>query len=606
MKGSDVVTSAGVRVGRDLRGGLSGSAAWRLDSERSRLQASPVSLLIPLLFLFLLFFVRGAAGQQASARPAPGPVPAGQMFRISGTVVNASTGEVVRRALVSVGRTNNSDELRSMTTGESGGFHFENVAAGKYLLRAKGPGFGEQGFEEHEGFVTAIVTGGAVDSEHLVFRLRPDAAITGTIVDEANEPVRNAQVMLFRRQTQAGGQARGWPAGNAQVNDEGRYRFSHLAPGTYFIAVQATPWYAQSEHAIPEMRVLVDRSGDTGGNEAMANESGPTAGDRALDVTYALTFYPGVTEENAATPVVLKAGDRVTADLRLNPVQALHVRVRTPARDETEPVNAMLMRRVFGGVQMPVQSQNMQARKGEIEVSGIAPGDYELRVENYGRTQERWTQGLALGSDAEVSVNERAPSAVVKGIVKMEGATPIQRGFVRLSNRATGEQASCEVSEKGEFDLSQQRVEPGTYEVIAGNLQNARVSGITATGAKVLGQNVEINGAGAVQLTITLRQGLGTVEGTAMREGMPASGAMVVLVPQDPQNNLPLVRRDQSDLDGTFTLGSVLPGRYTVVAIQDGWDMDWMDMRVLEPFLKNGEKADVGANGKYVVKVVTQ
>jgi len=36
-----------------------------------------------------------------------------------------------------------------------------------------------------------------------------------------------------------------------------------------------------------------------------------------------------------------------------------------------------------------------------------------------------------------------------------------------------------------------------------------------------------------------------------------------------------LVRRDQSDSDGIFTLHSVVAGQYTVVAISDGWDLEW-------------------------------
>ena len=32
-----------------------------------------------------------------------------------------------------------------------------------------------------------------------------------------------------------------------------------------------------------------------------------------------------------------------------------------------------------------------------------------------------------------------------------------------------------------------------------------------------------------------------------------------------------LIRRDQSDSDGSFALRDVVPGQYTVVAIQDGW-----------------------------------
>src|SRR6058998_3963286 len=71
-------------------------------------------------------------------------------------------------------------------------FEQENTAEHK--------GFARQAFDEHEGFSTAIAVGSNLISENLIFRLRPDAVISGTIFDEQNEPVRGAQVMLFRRQ----------------------------------------------------------------------------------------------------------------------------------------------------------------------------------------------------------------------------------------------------------------------------------------------------------------------------------------------------------------------------------------------------------------------
>ena len=36
-------------------------------------------------------------------------------------------------------------------------------------------------------------------------------------------------------------------------------------------------------------------------------------------------------------------------------------------------------------------------------------------------------------------------------------------------------------------------------------------------------------------------------------DGKPLAGAMILLVPEDAEMNLPKFRRDQSDSDGTFT-----------------------------------------------------
>jgi hypothetical protein len=81
---------------------------------------------------------------------------------------------------------------------------------------------------------------------------------------------------------------------------------------------------------------------------------------------------------------------------------------------------------------------------------------------------------------------------------------------------------------------------------------------------------------------------------------------MIVLVPKDPANNLALFRRDQSDSDGTFTLPNIVPGPYTLLAIANGWDLEWASPVVLQPYLKAGEAVQVPGEGKLQVKVPVQ
>jgi hypothetical protein len=76
-------------------------------------------------------------------------------------------------------------------------------------------------------------------------------------------------------------------------------------------------------------------------------------------------------------------------------------------------------------------------------------------------------------------------------------------------------------------------------------------------------------------------------------------------VPDDPQNHQALFRRDQSDSDGTFSLKQVVPGRYTVLSI-DNWDVEWNDPKVLKKYLDKGYAVDVEPHGKYDVKVAVQ
>jgi hypothetical protein len=63
---------------------------------------------------------------------------------------------------------------------------------------------------------------------------------------------------------------------------------------------------------------------------------------------------------------------------------------------------------------------------------------------------------------------------------------------------------------------------------------------------------------------------------------------MVVLVPQDRGANRGLFRRDQSDSDGSFSLRDAAPGKYTVVAIEDGWELEWARPQVIRRYLSQG------------------
>jgi hypothetical protein len=84
------------------------------------------------------------------------------------------------------------------------------------------------------------------------------------------------------------------------------------------------------------------------------------------------------------------------------------------------------------------------------------------------------------------------------------------------------------------------------------------------------------------------------VEGFAKRDGKGAPGAMIVLVPKNPEANHDRFRRDQSDLDGSFVLPNVSPGSYTIIAIENGWDLDWAKPAVLARYLQRGQTIVVG------------
>jgi hypothetical protein len=57
-----------------------------------------------------------------------------------------------------------------------------------------------------------------------------------------------------------------------------------------------------------------------------------------------------------------------------------------------------------------------------------------------------------------------------------------------------------------------------------------------------------------------------------------------------------MFRRDQSDQDGTFTVQAVVPGEYTILAIEGGWDLEWSQPNVIAAYSKKGQLVQVSEN----------
>jgi hypothetical protein len=286
------------------------------------------------------------------------------------------------------------------------------------------------------------------------------------------------------------------------------------------------------------------------------------------------------------------------------------VRIHSPnlggTPEEKQQVSAIVTQRVFDGAEVPVTGQTMQRENGDFEISGIAPGQFDVTMESYGKDPRSWTQTLTLSGDSDVNITGNSPGAAVGGTVKLNGQALQQQAFIQFRSPKSSRSFGAQVSANGEFTVVQSPVQAGTYEVSIFNVPGAIVGNVAATGARVSGRNVEISGAGPVQLTVTLAKQLATVNGTVLRDGKPVSGAMIVLVPGHPAKNNSLFRRDQSDSDGTFTLPNVLPGQYTLLAIENGWDLEWSNPSALSPFMKEGKVIEVPPEGKLEVRVGTQ
>ncbi len=364
----------------------------RFQSDRTRQHAAP-NCAVCFCKLFLGFLVASLAclAQQPTGSLAVIAQPNPTTFTIAGTVVNAVSGEVIPDVKLSLAPNTDRTDQITVSSDAAGHFSFTNLPAGKYALSAKRRGFIQQALDQHDAFSTAVVVGPKLEAEHLVFRLHPAGIISGNVVDEDNEPVGGAQVLLFIRSVSMG-VASSHLTGSTQTNEKGHYRFSSLKPGTYFLAVTAQPWYAQGQQRFMMRPVPAGQP-----------EPEPETERSPFDVAYPLTYYNGASDFAAATPVTLTAGNSVTANVTLRAVPAVHLRLQQPPDEPGRQRNIQLFHEGPGGMRMYVNMMQYGDGSGGVYLGGFAPGHYEVEFRHFdpkdGKPLDGGTQTIDVAGD---------------------------------------------------------------------------------------------------------------------------------------------------------------------------------------------------------------
>ncbi len=353
-----------------------------------------------------------ALAQPAQKREAkPG---SGMRYQITGVVVNSVDGNPVAKCRMTATPAGRSGMAVGVGSGIGGGPGIGNgnrqfpapandgfdcdahgrfvvtvPSAGAWRLTANARGFVSAAFDQHEQFSSAIVLTADAPTKEIEFRLSPEATITGVVLDEAGEAVRNAQIILQSVPPRTPGGPEPAPAmrGGGHTDDRGRYELANLAPGDYRLSVTAQPWYA----ARPQMTRTF--SGGT--------SSDTSSLDPSLDFAYAQTWFPGVDDPARAETIKLRAGDTREADFNLIPIPSIHLRIlMPPPRVQTvanvpsgsqsgpnapppppapQPVPMIQkMNSGFGGGF--VQTSMHFDSQGEVDVGGLTPGVYQVRL----------------------------------------------------------------------------------------------------------------------------------------------------------------------------------------------------------------------------------
>src|SRR5260370_447602 len=162
---------------------------------------------------------------------------------------------------------------------------------------------------------------------------------------------------------------------------------------------------------------------------------------------------------------------------------------------ESENAWAPVAQVVADGIQRGVQASNQQIAPGIVEISGLPPGRFNVRVNSNknGETMSR-SQEIQLAGDAEMPLSDANASGTVSGVAKLEsGVALVPAPTILLRAKGSGERFEAQADQNGEFSLKDQAVPPGTYDVLIQSATGA-VKSLSPTGATPTDPSPETTG----------------------------------------------------------------------------------------------------------------
>lgn len=634
--------SRAMRATRTLRVLLSVLVLGALSSGRSPLSSAPAPV---------------ARGSVPVARQQPG-LPAAPTGLLAGRVVDADTGEPIGSARVMLagaqpGPTAGGGPIGNVViTDSQGRFYFAGLPPGPYLPIPSREGYVEvvtaQPFRLSEGArIVDVKT-----------RLRRLGSITGTLRDDAGDPIVGMEVVAYKRMIQQGRRAALTRVARDRSDDHGAYRLRALPVGEYYIC-------ACSRDPIPfdgpllttlatrpnELLAVAQRAAAVGANAASLDDTLRT---------YPPTFYPNTPLASRATRVTVAPGENKTADVVLTAVRA--ARVSGVIIGGTGPSIAASNVRLIPANDLPEASMVTQLvpmvlqPDGRFDFAGVPPGQYSLIVTYDAGARVGGPSGAALMLLGARGAAMSAPTTIVDGPLSEQlwaSATitvgdadvtglvvGLQRGvtvrgrieYVGSSRQVTQRRNGVSVlpltlsllystgnagpSPDGRFEIP--NLVPGRYSVLpTGAVPGWKLGSVTLGGTDVTDTALMIESKDISDLVFTMTDALpATVEGSAiLKPGEAYAEFQVCLFPADrrywsePFAALRRFSAARLNADSSFTIGGIPSGEYFVAVREDQElgrtvpSMDWMEDTALEALARTAERVRV-SDGETKVIVV--
>lgn len=569
-------------------------------------------------FALIAVLVTSAMAQQT---PQAAQGEASKPGSIEGRVVNAKTGEPVRRAnltlrpfgspggmggggsiaigsIVPIGPMSQSAPYAATTDAE-GKFRIDKVEPGQYRIMAERQGFvrAEYGARMNSMMGTTIRVSPGQELREMNINLAPQAVITGRVFDEEGEPLARVQIQVLRRRYFRGKQQL-MPSGMSQTNDTGEFRVAELPPGRY--------WLSASYRT--RMMMMF--------GEAPARNTADKPEEE-----YVTTYFPGTAEQSSARPIDVTAGQEVPgADIRMHKARVFRIRGKVVGGAQgPRNIQVMALPRESSGFFMFGGGRGLVKEDGSFEIGGVQSGSYYVTAmssqgpsSTLGKTPVEVTRdnvenvaivlggGVALNGgirvDGDVEALEKAQGKKINYSTVRVQLSPMEG----MPFNTPGVQAK----EDGSFTI--ENVGPDKYRIMVFNApQGTWLKSIRAGDQEVLDKGMDLSAGAPGPIQVTLGLGTGGVSGSVEDSNQkPASGSMVTLLP-DPmkEDRNDLYRVTTTDQTGQFTMSGIPPGEYKVFAWEDVDPGSYMDPELLKQHESKAAKVTVKENSQQSVSL---
>ena len=550
----------------------------------------------------VLLIYAGFAGAQQPSGPPP------ESATVEGMVINAENSRPVPRAQVVLQRIRGPQASKSVRTDGNGRFIFRNVDPGTYRLSAERQGFFSDSHKR--GFEPMFDVAPGAYVKDMPVRLMPTSVITGSIVDEYNDPVQKVEIRVLSVHVRVG-QIALTPEGTAFTDDRGEYRIPGLRPGKYYVAAE----YKQNNLPDltpqgPDARRFARLRGPDGTMQMTELKNSLEATPESA-FTYLPLFYPNTSDFLQAQRLPVNPGDEVHANFVFLTMPSVSI--------SGHIVNGLTGQPAIGATVSAYWTEYLEnsgvpglvsQKDGTFVVHGLAPGLYTLRT-SFTDGSDSYTdqRSVQVGREGLQNVQlSGLPDFSATGRVTVEGVKRPAINQVTVGFIAEGATPSVHANAtRSNFTFAAQLHPQTRYHVnIPGLPEDYYLKSVLISGHEMPKDDVVVTGRrGEIELVISPSGG--HIEGTLFDQKQQPTHGSVLLVP-DIFNPCPpeLFSRTSADTQGKFTLHGVSPGTYKLIAFESiDLNEEIHQPDFLSSLANQGQNITVDESGFYIVAVKT-